>query len=105
MKTHVISWAVHVAAVVLSVIVPSATLSLADASIPTKDISGASDNPLVKRYEGSFIVSYDSHAFAALRIPLSPLKASATQGERDGMNNRVYRPERWRSSPNWWCWS
>ncbi len=37
--------------------------ALADATIPTKDIAGARDNALAKRYEGSFIVSYDRQAF------------------------------------------
>ena len=65
----------------------------ADATIPTADIAGASDSALLKRYDGALIVSYDHHAYDALRIPLSPLKPSATPGELDAMNNRVYRPE------------
>jgi len=66
----------------------------ADATIPTADIEGAADSALLKRYEGSFIVSYDAHAYAELAMPLSPLVPGASPDERDGMNNRVYRPER-----------
>ncbi|MFC4299006.1 OmpA family protein [Castellaniella hirudinis] len=65
----------------------------ADAVIPTADIPNAADSPLLKRYEGAFIVSYTRHDYAELDIPLSPLKPSATADERDGRNNRVYRPE------------
>ena len=68
--------------------------ALADATVPTADISGAADSPLLKRYDGSFIVSYDQRAFDELLIPLSPLKMTPTQGETDRHNNRVYRSER-----------
>ena len=34
--------------------------AFAEATIPTKDIPGAKDNPLIKRYDGSFIVSCTS---------------------------------------------
>ncbi|MBE7733789.1 OmpA family protein [Devosia sp. CC-YST696] len=67
--------------------------TLADATIPIADIEGAADTGLIKRYEGAFIVSYESHAYAELRIPLSPLQPGAS-GEYDAMNNRIYRPER-----------
>jgi OOP family OmpA-OmpF porin len=56
-----------------STVTPAATLlmlmlavnAFADATIPTADKKGSKDNPLLKRYEGSFIVVYpdkrDSH--------------------------------------------
>ena len=47
--------------------------ALADATIPTKDIAGAKDNALLKRYQGSLIVSYERLAFTDFRVPLSPL--------------------------------
>ena len=65
----------------------------ADATLPTADMPGAADSPLLKRYDGAFIVSYLHHDYAELDIPLSPLKPSATADERDNQNNRVYRPE------------
>ncbi|MBN9334891.1 MAG: OmpA family protein [Devosia sp.] len=67
--------------------------TLADATNPIADIEGAADSRLLKRYEGAFIVSYESRAYAELRIPLSPLQPGAP-GEYDAMNNRIYRPER-----------
>ena len=59
----------------------SATLAFGDATIPTKDIAGAKDNPLLKRYEGSFIVSYDRVAFTDFNVPLSPLEATDPDAE------------------------
>lgn len=67
------------------------TPALADATIPTKDIAGARDNALAKRYEGSFIVSYDRQAFTDFNVPLSKLEPVA--GQRDRMNNRVFKPK------------
>ena len=50
--------------------------AFAEATIPTKDIAGARDNPLIKRYDGSFIVSYERLAFTDFKVPLSPLEAA-----------------------------
>lgn len=76
----------------------SATLSagqaFADATVPAADIDGAADSALLKRYEGSFIVSYEKFAYTDFVVPLSPLQKSADEDERDEMNNRVYRPEK-----------
>lgn len=65
--------------------------ALADATIPTKDIPGARDNALAKRYEGSFIVSYDRQAFTDFSVPLSRLEP--VEGRTDRMNNRVFKPK------------
>jgi OmpA-OmpF porin, OOP family len=65
--------------------------ALADASIPTKDIAGAKDDPSIKRYEGSFIVSYQREAFTDFKVPLSPLEPT---DRRDGMNNRLHLPKK-----------
>lgn len=62
----------------------------ADATIPTKDIPGAKDSPLLKRYDGSFIVSYDRVAYTDFRLPLSKLELTP---ERDVSNNRAFRPK------------
>ncbi|WEK50236.1 MAG: OmpA family protein [Candidatus Kaistia colombiensis] len=91
MKLRNILWAACSAAIVLS---SSTALSHADATLPKKDISGAEDNPLVKRYEGSFIVSYEKSAFTDFTVPLSPLKASPDPDSRDKNNNRVFSPEK-----------
>jgi OmpA-OmpF porin, OOP family len=67
--------------------------ALADATIPTADIEAAADNPLLKRYEGSFIVSFERNEYTDFELPTSPLKASADPDARDAMNNRVFEPE------------
>jgi OOP family OmpA-OmpF porin len=67
--------------------------ALADATIPTADIEGASDNALLKRYEGSFIVSFERQDYTDFEIPASALKPSADPDARDAMNNMVFEPE------------
>jgi outer membrane protein OmpA-like peptidoglycan-associated protein len=67
--------------------------ALSDATIPTKDIPGARDVPLLKRYEGSFIVSYDRQAFTDFKAPLSSLEQ--VEGDRrDRMNNVLFQPKK-----------
>jgi OmpA-OmpF porin, OOP family len=63
----------------------------ADATIPTRDVAGAKDSPVLKRYEGSLIVSYEREAFGQLTIPLSPLERT---DKVDRMNNRRHLPKR-----------
>ncbi len=67
------------------------SVALADATIPTKDIAGAKDNPAIKRYEGSFIVSYQRETFTDFKVPLSSLELTE---RRDGMNNRLHLPKK-----------
>ncbi|MER9522843.1 OmpA family protein [Mesorhizobium sp. M0292] len=69
-------------------------LAGADATVPTADIEGGADNHLAKRYEGSFIVSYEKFAYTDFTVPLSPLKPSADPDARDTMNNRVFAPDK-----------
>ena len=47
--------------------------AVADATVPTADIEGAADSSLVKRYEDSFIVSYEKFSYTDFVVPLSPL--------------------------------
>jgi len=65
--------------------------ALAEATIPTKDIAGAKDNPLIKRYDGSFIVSYERLAFTDFKVPLSQLEPT---NDRDRMNNQLFLPKK-----------
>lgn len=83
-----------VLAAAAAILVAFSQPALADATIPTQDIDGAADNALAKRYEGSFIVSYEHSAYTDFRVPLSPLVRTENPDDRDKMNNRVYRPER-----------
>lgn len=67
---------------------------LADATNPTKDIPGASDPAWLKRYEGSFIVSYSHKRFESMAFPASKLVRPEGSTEVDSQNNRVVRPTR-----------
>lgn len=61
---------------------------LADATNPTKDLAGASDPAWLKRFEGSFIISYDHRGFDAVAFPASKLVVD-NGDRRDDMNNRL----------------
>ena len=67
-----------------------AGLAWADASEPKADIKGAKDNPLLKRYQGSFIISYESKAYDELKLPLSVLEKVEPR-QLDRKNNKVFR--------------
>lgn len=61
------------------------------ASIPNADRQGSKDNPLVKRYEGSFIVAYEHKSFGELTLPLSRLEL--VPGKTTRQNNKVFQPQ------------
>lgn len=61
---------------------------LADATEPTKDLPGSSDPAWLKRFAGSFIVSYEHRAFDAMDFPASRLVVD-NSARRDDMNNRL----------------
>lgn len=91
---HIVARYLGMAAAMLSVVVGTADPSFADATVPTTDIKGAVDNQLAKRYDGSFIVSYEKSAYTDFTVPLSPLVKSADPDARDKNNNRVFAPEK-----------
>jgi hypothetical protein len=64
---------------------------LADATIPTEDLAASRDSPLLKRYQGSFIISYDHRGFDEFTFPLSMLEE--VEGKKDTHNNRFFAPE------------
>lgn len=65
--------------------------TLLDATIPTADRRGTRDNPLLKRYEGSFIVFSERKSFAEFTLPLSKLEL--VPGKTDGNRNRAHEPK------------
>jgi OOP family OmpA-OmpF porin len=69
----------------------TAAVALAIATIPTADKKGSKDSPLLKRYEGSFIVAYEQKAFAEFTLPLSRLEQIA--GRTDRQHNRYFEPK------------
>src|SRR5262245_15967980 len=66
------------------------SLAFSNAEIPSADLKGAKDSPLVKRYEGSLIVAYDHKAFDEFTLPLSKLEK--LPAKRDIHNNFAYEP-------------
>ncbi len=67
-------------------------VAAADATEPTKDEPGSRDLPLLKRYEGSFIVNYEQKAFDVIRFPLSPLLK--VPGKTDSQNNELIQAKK-----------
>jgi OmpA-OmpF porin, OOP family len=62
------------------------------ASIPTADRKGSKDSPLLKRYEGSFIVAYERKNFAEFTLPLSPIEKVVPE-QLTQQRNRRYEPK------------
>lgn len=60
---------------------------------PTQDIAKAKDPAWLKRYEGSFIVSYDHRRFDAVAFPASKLIEAQDNEDRDAKNNLMFRPK------------
>ena len=71
----------------------SPTAAFADATVPKKDIAGAKDPGWLKRYEGSFIVSYEHKAFDAVAFPASRLEGSEPT-QYDSRNNAIREAKR-----------
>jgi outer membrane protein OmpA-like peptidoglycan-associated protein len=83
----------QISKIVMSIVLLAALnqSALADATIPDKDIDGARDTDILKRYDGSFIVSYEHTEFTDFKAPLSPLKAT---DRKDKINNTLFLPDR-----------
>lgn len=63
-----------------------------DATLPSGDQPGARDPTLLKRYEGSLIISYEDKAFDEYLLPTGSLRMDADRERRDGHNNRWFEP-------------
>jgi OmpA-OmpF porin, OOP family len=77
--------------VVMLAIAAGVFAQLPVATIPKADRQGSKDSPLLKRYEGSFIVAYEHKSFGELTLPLSRLEVVA--GKTTQQNNRVHEPK------------
>lgn len=80
--------AAALAALLAAVLVPDQ--AIAQTPAPTQDIAGARDNPLLRRYDGSFIVDYAQRAFEEFELPTAELKP--VPGKSDSRNNAVFAP-------------
>jgi OmpA-OmpF porin, OOP family len=69
--------------------------AFADATIPTGDKEGSKDNPLLQRYEGSFIVAYEHQNFGEFTLPLSRLEQ--VPNKQDSHNNHYFEPKQKKS--------
>lgn len=65
------------------------SLSLADATVPTKDVAGVRDLPYLKRYQGSFIIDHVQTTFDELSLPTGRLNKS---DKLDKNNNTIALP-------------
>jgi OmpA-OmpF porin, OOP family len=81
---------VRIICMVLMSFIATSTV-LADATIPTVDKAGSKDSPLLKRYEGSFIVAYENKGYDKFTLPLSKLEP--VQDRRDNHNNIYHEPK------------
>jgi OOP family OmpA-OmpF porin len=61
------------------------------ATLPNADKKGAKDSPLLKRYEGSYIVAQERKAFAEFAYPLSKLEP--VREEKTRQNNQRFEPK------------
>ena len=68
-----------------------ASIARAEATVPTADRKGSKDNPLLKRYEGSWIVVFEEQAFGELALPVSRLEP--VPDKIVGRNNRAHEPK------------
>jgi outer membrane protein OmpA-like peptidoglycan-associated protein len=75
----------------LQLLFVTAVLLAQSGSIPSADRAGTRDNPLLKRYEGSFIVFAERKSFAEFTLPLSRLEEVPER--KTGKNNRLHEPK------------
>jgi OOP family OmpA-OmpF porin len=76
---------------ILTIAAIATVAAMPDAVIPKTDKKGSKDSPLLKRYEGSVIVAYESKAFDELTLPLSPLEEVPDKTTRQ--NNKLRAPK------------
>ncbi|HET7538736.1 MAG TPA: DUF4892 domain-containing protein [Polyangiaceae bacterium] len=72
-------------------LLPAAALAAAPPPLPTADVAGSADSPVLKRYDGSIVLSYEKRHFDSATFPLSKLEFVA--GKRDNHNNEVAEPK------------
>lgn len=72
-------------------LIATASNGFANAVILTADVKGSKDSPLLGRYKGSFIVSYDQKDYAEFIFPLSSLEK--VEGKKDTHNNHAFVPK------------
>jgi OmpA-OmpF porin, OOP family len=87
-------WLALLPAIAFSLLAPAGASRAAD-PVPRKDLQGARDHPLLKRYEGSLILDYEEKSHDVLRVPLGRLERSR---ERDAEGNKALIAQQERSA-------
>ena len=93
----------HLLSILVLALSFGAAAQMPKATIPSADKKGGKDSPLLKRYEGSFIVSQDEKSFAEFQLPLSKLEP--VPGKKAGNNNHAYEPKNrksWKAATRDW---
>jgi OmpA-OmpF porin, OOP family len=65
--------------------------AVAKPAVPTADLPGSQDNPLIGRFQGSLIVSHERKSEADFSLPLSALEK--VEGKTDNHNNYLFAPK------------
>ena len=73
-STYRLVLAAALAALLAAVLMPDQAIAQATPA-PTQDIANARDNPLLRRYDGSFIVDYAQRAFEEFELPTAEYAA------------------------------
>lgn len=73
-----------------SLLAPSVALAKPP-PVPTADVPGSADSPLLRRYEGSLIVSQERKGLREFSLPLAALERVPQR--RDNHNNALYEPK------------
>jgi OmpA-OmpF porin, OOP family len=74
--------------VVFLLVIATVSSGLANAVIPTADVKGSKDSPLLGRYKGSFIVSFDHKDYNKFTFPLFVLER--VEAKKDNHNNYIF---------------
>ena len=82
----------------------AATLLLSAGAAAQQEVPGAKDFPLIKRYEGSRLIGYDSRPFDSFKLVLGKLKSEGgyaaydavreVEGRHTRLHRTVMRPTR-----------
>lgn len=75
----------------LLVILCTPAITLASPGLPTSDAPGSADSPILKRFDGSIILSYENKRFDEFTFPLSKLEYVPNKQNHD--NNTVVEPK------------
>jgi outer membrane protein OmpA-like peptidoglycan-associated protein len=74
------------------IILSTPAIAAANPALPTGDVPGSADSPILKRFDGSIILSYDNKRLDELTLPLSKLEY-VVPSKRNHDNNTMVEPK------------